>query len=626
MAISGPLEGRTIPVGQDAFRIGRHSDNQLQVLEIDVSRHHCELRRVGDQFTLRDLDSRHGTFVNNTPIRERILGHSDLVTVGRSSLLFMLDDSAEIASFSTTDGGGFVARTTVRVRPDDVALPDLRQLDSSTLPGRARMATELSALLEISTAMHALRSPDELAARLLELALDVIPAERGCVLLAEGDGGMHQAATRETRSKSREPFAASRTITEEVLSEKMGLLANDAETSQRFDDVESIRSAAVRSVLCVPLLSRERALGVLYFDTSSRTALFEQHHLELLTAASRIASLAFDNAFHLEQLRTENRRLREQELDHDIIGESPALAQVLDVVRRVAPTDSTVLILGESGTGKELAARAIHRSSSRCEATFVAINCATLSETLLESELFGHEKGAFTGAVARKVGKIEAANGGTLFLDEVGELPANLQAKLLRVLQQREFDRVGGTKPIRVDVRVIAATNRDLAQAMREHEFREDLFYRLNVISFTMPPLRERRDDIPLLARHFARLHSDRLNRHVTGLLPETRRALMAYDWPGNVRELGNAVERAIVLGEDELIRPEDLPDEVLEGGGTVESDYQTALLETKKRLIREAFEKGGDDYATAARILGIHVNSLHRLIRHLGIKEELGK
>ena len=218
-------------------------------------------------------------------------------------------------------------------------------------------------------------------------------------------------------------------------------------------------------------------------------------------------------------------------------------------IGRVAPSDSTVLITGESGTGKELVARAIHSNSPRAERPFVAINCAAITETLLESELFGHERGAFTGAIAQKKGRLETADGGTVLLDEIGELSPALQAKLLRVLQEREFERVGGTRSIAVDFRLVAATNRDLEQAIAAGTFRRDLYYRLNVVSLAVPPLRERPEDIPLLANHFARRHAANMKRRVTGVSPEALACLMAYDWPGNVRELENAIERAVVLG-----------------------------------------------------------------------------
>jgi transcriptional regulator with GAF, ATPase, and Fis domain len=305
------------------------------------------------------------------------------------------------------------------------------------------------------------------------------------------------------------------------------------------------------------------------------------------------------------------------------------MAAVLGFVAKVAPTDSTVLITGESGTGKELVARALHQNSPRAARPFVAINCAALAETLLESEMFGHERGAFTGAVLQKKGKIEVADGGTLFLDEVGELAPPLQAKLLRVLQEHVFERVGGTRPIKVDVRLITATNRDLKEMTRTGGFREDLFYRINVVALEVPTLRERREDIPLLARYFASKYGERCNRRVAGITSGALDCLVSYQWPGNVRELENAIERAVVLGSGEMIRPEDLPESVLEAeprGGPSVTRYHEALQETKKQLIVKAFKEAGGNYVETARLLDVHPNYLHRLIRNMDLKGLLRK
>ncbi len=419
----------------------------------------------------------------------------------------------------------------------------------------------------------------------------------------------------------------SRAVTRQVWRDRVALLARDVRQTDDLSDSDSLEAESVHSLLCVPLVRVDQLLGALYFDTR-RPPGFTERHLELAAAAAVNAALALDNARHVTWLRSENRRLRDQQLEHDLVGESAAMQKALKLLTRVAPADSTVLLRGESGTGKELAAQAIHRGSRRAEGPFVAINCATLSETLLESELFGHEKGAFTGAAARKLGKLEAAHGGTLFLDEMGEIPPPLQARLLRVLQERTFERVGGTRPIAVDLRLVAATNRDLEAAIRGGQFREDLYYRLNVITVTLPPLRERQGDVALLARYFTSRLGRRLGRAVIGPAPETLALLEAYPWPGNVRQLANVIERAVVLGDDELIHPEDLPEEILEAGRPPASitlgKYHLTLTATKKALIRDAFARAGGDYGGAAEILGVHVNSLHRLIRNLGLKPEL--
>ncbi|MBC7929366.1 MAG: sigma 54-interacting transcriptional regulator, partial [Rubrivivax sp.] len=315
-----------------------------------------------------------------------------------------------------------------------------------------------------------------------------------------------------------------------------------------------------------------------------------------------------------------------------LVGSSQAMRLVKERIGKVARGMAPVLVRGESGTGKELAAQAVHHNSPRRDRAFVAINCAALTETLLESELFGHEKGAFTGALAQKKGKLEVADGGTLFLDEVGEMSPILQAKLLRVLQEREFERVGGTRSIRVDVRVVAATNRDLEDAVRQKGFRQDLYYRLNVVSFEMPALRERKEDIPLLANYFAAKYAAKFKRKVTGLSSQARECLLNYDWPGNVRELENAIERAVVLGTTERVLPEDLPETVLEAeassGATpaTVTKYHDAVRESKKHLLLRALEQSGGSFTEAARLLEVHPNYLHRLISNLNLRPELKK
>jgi two-component system response regulator HydG len=285
-------------------------------------------------------------------------------------------------------------------------------------------------------------------------------------------------------------------------------------------------------------------------------------------------------------------------------------------------------VLGESGTGKELVARAIHDLSPRAHRPFVAINCAALSESLLESELFGHERGAFTGAIAQKKGKLEMAEGGTVFLDEVGELAPGLQAKLLRVLQERTFERVGGTHTIALDIRLIAATNRDLASEEKRGGFRLDLYHRLNVVALKTPPLRERGEDILLLARSFLETAAARCRRRVAGIKAETEKILIRYPWPGNVRELQNAIEHAVILGTSECILPEDLPESVLAAIAPADLPgvYHAALGETRRDCIIRAWQEAGGDHNEAARILGMHPNSLRRLIRHLGLRETLAK
>ena len=389
----------------------------------------------------------------------------------------------------------------------------------------------------------------------------------------------------------------------------------------------SSEARTAESVLCMPLVAVERTIGVLYLIASGPGKQFEEDHVNFLTSVAGIAAVTLENVLALEALRSENRRLQtELDLDGVIVGESNSMRQVEEFISRVANGDSTILIRGESGTGKELVARAIHRNSSRAGKPFVAINCAAIPEALLESELFGHEKGAFTGAIATKKGKLEVAEGGTVFLDEVGELSPPLQAKLLRVLQQREFERVGATRSLKFDARVLTATNKDLEQAIKDREFRQDLYYRLNVVSLVIPPLRERPDDIPLLAIYFAAKYAEKCKRALKGISQEARALLMAYSWPGNVRELENAIEHAMVLGLTDEILPDDLPAALLETRPAEPSavKYHDRINQLKKQLIIDAVAQTKGNYTEAAKLLGLHPNYLHRLIRNLDIKADL--
>jgi len=366
------------------------------------------------------------------------------------------------------------------------------------------------------------------------------------------------------------------------------------------------------------------ALGAIYLETGVPEDLFDEAHLQVMTAVGSIAALALENLRHWERLKEENQALRaEVNLEYNMVGVSARMKEVFEFVRRVAATVATVLVEGESGTGKELVARAIHRNSKRAENPFVAINCAAIAENLLESELFGHEKGAFTGAAAQKKGRIEMAEGGTLFLDEVSELAPELQAKLLRVLQEREFERVGGTRAIPLDTRLIAATNKKLSEAIESGEFRKDLYYRLNVVTLTMPALRDRTEDIPQLAEHFLSKASRKCKTRMKSLSEEAKACLSKYDWPGNVRELENAIERAVVLGSGNVVLPEDLPETILEAGvlSGGSAKYHRSMKETKRQMIAQALQHAHGSYLDAAKSLGIHPNSLLRLMRNLNVK-----
>ena len=631
-AISGPAErlsapgvtaGRTFRIDGDRFVIGRHDDCDLRIASAEISRRHCEiLRDPRGRFVLRDLGSRHGTSVNGRATHDRELEHSDLITLGNHALLFLLDAAED--PISESPAGVSLAR-----KPTHSLHLDPARFEAA-LPVQARLGRELHALLRLAMGLRETSELETLAERLLDAALETLPAERGAVLLREP--GLERPSVLAERGDPTERGKGGdldRELIDGVLAEGVTLCR------PRVAEAETpAATGATGSLLAAPLTDAEdQPLGLLYLDR--RAADFDDGQLELAGAFVAVASLAFQNALHLRWLRRENQRLRdEQAAGHDILGESAAMRRVFDLIARVAKTDSTVLIHGESGTGKELVARAIHRASARCEGPFIAVNCATLSENLVESELFGHERGAFTGAAARKIGKMEAAGGGTLFLDEVAEIPIGLQAKLLRALQEREIERLGGVRPIPVDVRVLAASHRDLRQAVADGGFRQDLYFRLKVITCDLPPLRERREDIPLLAAHFAALHGRKLGLPALGVTPAARRCLLAYDWPGNVRELANCIEHAVVLGDGERIRREDLPEEVIAAAvvdppsdpAAAKDDFQVALAAFKRQLVLDAWRESGEDYARTAERLGIHVNSLHRIVRDLGLKAALGR
>ena len=590
IATDGPLRGQRFELGETVTGIGRISLNEIAIPNLSVSRQHCTIERTGERFMIRDLESHNGTFVNGQPVRIHYLRDGDRIAVGECTFQFH----------------------TSRVDPTSESNVAQRGEAMTVVSFNAPLAREASALLRVSEvarltqALYLARDEGqrmEAEAELFRAVLELIPAERGAVLLVQEDGttgllGKHAAP---------EPFELDDPVRERVLGGRETVTGSNENGAW----------------IAAPLTSRDTALGLIWLGGGpSRRFLDSDYHM--IRAASGIMALAIENARRVENLESENRRLRlEISPESSIVGDGPQMQKVFRFIAKVAPGNSTVLIRGESGTGKELVARAIHRNSPRTDGPFQAINCAALTETLLESELFGYEKGAFTGAAQQRKGRIEVASGGTLFLDEIGELAPTLQAKLLRVLQEHEFERVGGTKAIHVDIRLVAATNRDLEAAIKDGIFRRDLYYRLNVVSVELPPLRERRDDIPALAMWFAEKYGRGAGRRVNGISREARDCLLSYSWPGNVRELENAIERAVVLGSTDLITPDDLPEAVLEGGGAGElpGSYHATIKHTKKRLIQDALDKAGGNFTEAARLLGVHPNYLHRLATNLQMR-----
>ena len=628
--LSGPLKESTIPLPEGEITVGREASNGIAIADPSVSRRHCLISYREGKFQVRDLESRNGTHVNRTAVAEQCLEHGDEIVTGDSSFLFLLEDEgAAVVGTGRVEfeDAQFNAETTIIHPRDAVYLQPDRLLRE--LPASSRVARNLNALLKISRIVHAIRSLEELQGQLLDLIFEVAPAGRGAILLSDSEGHQFNSLFARTRQPGQTQLVkVSRTIARQVLEQGIAILGSDVAGSDDLREVESLAVAQVRSLLCVPLTVFQRVIGCIYLDSDSVTDRLHEEHLQLVTAIAGISAVALDNARRLQWLEQENERLTvEVSLERSLVGDGARMKEVYQFIKRVAPTDSTVLIEGESGTGKELAARALHRNSPRASKPFVTINCAAIPETLLESDLFGHERGAFTGAAIQKKGRLEVADEGVVFLDEIGELAPALQAKLLRVLQEREFERVGGTHPIKLDIRLIAATNCNLEEAQRAGRFRQDLYYRLNVLKITMPALRDRREDIPMLARHFVQKHAKRCKVKARPISREALSRLVNHDWPGNVRELENAIERALVLGSSEMILPEDLPESLLEhipAPEMTEAKYHAAVKELKKQLILDAVEQTQGSYADAARILGVHPNYLHRLIRNLELKESL--
>ncbi len=463
------------------------------------------------------------------------------------------------------------------------------------------------ALLEISELINSIQELDILLEKVMDIAIDTLQAERGFLLLKQGED-FSNIMVHVTRNISEANISkltnAPTSIVNEVLKKGETILSYDALEDKRFSGSESVVFQKIRSVACVPLKRKNSILGAIYVDNFSKVGRFTKESVDFLAAFANQAAIAIENARFYNRLKTENLELKKQlprtQRFPEIIGQSKKMKEVFDIISSVLDSDVTVLIEGESGTGKELVARAIHSQGKRRNFPFLAFFCGALSENLLESELFGHKKGAFTGATSDKKGLFEIADHGTLFLDEIGDVSLGTQTKLLRVLQEGEIKPVGDNQIRKVDVRIISATNKTLSEEVKKGNFREDLFYRLNVITIKMPPLRERRDDIPLLAKHFLKKYG---GSKIQGFTSAALDAMFHYRWPGNVRELENTIQRAVVLCKSDIIDAHDLKlpkddEELIEVGMT--------LKDFTRKLVLKTLEETGGNRTRAAEILGV--------------------
>ena len=623
ISISGPLKGSSFAITAE-ISIGREGTNAIALRDTEVSRRHCILKQQEGQFLVVDLNSRNGTIVNGVPVKERMLEEGDRISIGKSDFLFVTKETEPTPDVSLTEPFDFVSLSTTQLKLENsiYLLPE-KVLARSSL--NARISRSLNALLKISKVIHTISGADALLQKLMDLLFETFPADHAGLALLDRSERIASACVYDRQTGIQPNAGVSQTVINEILRRRDAILSNDLMELTSSTPGKSLKDIRLTSILAVPLFLFEHLYGVLYLGRRDTQSGFEEDDLHLLAAISAIAVFAIEKNRRLDWLEDENDRLRSEiEIEHSMIGESPSMQKLYQMIARVAPVNTTVFITGDSGTGKELVARAIHKNSPRGDHPFVAINCAALTETLLESELFGHEKGAFTGAIGLKKGKLEIANGGTVFLDEIGELSAGLQSKLLRVLQEREFDRVGGTRPIQMDVRFMAATNRDIQEAMKAGTFREDLYFRLNVVSIKLPSLRERREDIPLLAIYFVSKYAAQIKRGRIGISGQARDVLMRYDWPGNVRELENAMEYAVVMATTDSIEVENLPESVIAAdtrSGDSETTFHQAVIQAKREIIRLALDRADGNFSDAARALGIHPNNFHRLLRSLHLK-----
>jgi transcriptional regulator with GAF, ATPase, and Fis domain len=678
-----------IELTRSVISIGRAVDNDIRLTSALVSRHHCRIETGAEGSWVVDLGSANGTSVNGSKVTRRLLEAGDRVQVGAARILLDAGEDGEPPSPLDTQS--------VSLEPD-LSPVGLRTMTGDGKEGRddlvvfARISRELSRETEI----------DKLLRLIVDAAVGLVGGERGFLLLSAGaradgvrsdgasgarrdpataaaEAGVSGMTIRLARSFDRAdiPLPSSRVslgIAGQVLRSGRPLLSIDAGNDERFSDMQSVEDLKLRSVMCLPIRIEDRVDGVLYVDNRLQRGAFSQENLDFVELLANQAAIAIRNTRLLAELRDQNgrlvesrkqierlngelgRRVRDQDSElavvraelgrergrydySSIVGASDAMRNVFRQLDRIIDSDLPVLIQGSSGTGKELIARAIHFNGARSGKSFVTENCAALPDTLLESELFGHMRGAFTGAHRRKTGLLEQADGGTLFLDEIGDMSAEMQKKLLRVLQEGEFRPVGSDHRIQVNVRLLAASNRDLADLVREGKFREDLFYRVHVLTVSLPQLRERRDDVPLLAEHLLARAAREAGKPAPELTPDVLAALLAYDWPGNVRELENEMRRLVVLAGSEA-RPEHLssavierrslfapstttaasPDEIrIESAGGA-ADIRAAVADLERRSIETALARARGNKSKAAADLGISRFALQRKLDKYGI------
>ncbi|MCK6536230.1 MAG: sigma 54-interacting transcriptional regulator [Polyangiaceae bacterium] len=642
--LNGGSKGRVLEPEGDVIRIGRSQSNELELSEAHVSAEHARLVVGAERVTLEDLRSTNGT---------AIVRGSQRIVLGDSTSLRTVLESGDVLELGGTVDEGTHVRIELGAEREPAHVVSIRPI--AELPGVTaspeRNTGVLATLFRVEKAIGGAPDLDGVLIAVADAALELVPTATHATLVLRDDidaetdrdeAGYVPVLTRVRGAAGRGeappgPVAVTRSVFRKVVRERAAVLAADA-PSESFSS-ESLLGASIRSTIGVPLWKGDEILGVVQVDNRATPGMFDSADLEALGVLAASSSLAIANARLVrrlraaeEQLQKENTFLKGRERAKssgatEIIGQSRAMRDLLTQLDKVVDTRVTVLIEGETGTGKELIASAVHYRSRRRGKLFVAQNCAALPENLLESELFGHKRGSFTGATEEKRGLFDVADGGTLFLDEVTEMPLALQAKLLRVLQEGEIRPVGATHTKIVDVRIVAACNRNLEKEVEGGRFRQDLYYRLKVFPIRVPPLRERRDDVPLLAGHFLQKYSREVGRPVAGFAQGTMELLMSYEWPGNVRELENEVQRLVIqVDAGAFITPDLLSPRVrqmeatIAHAGAVKGTLKEMVEQVEKYFILETLREHGNNKTSAAKTLGITREGLHKKLKQLGI------
>ncbi|RLB64389.1 MAG: Fis family transcriptional regulator [Deltaproteobacteria bacterium] len=602
---------RLYSVHKPVTTVGKAAGNDVVITGEGVMPNHIQIAFDGRDFVVEELKRKGSMTINGKKKRRARLVHGDRIKLGAAELSFSI--FAE-------------ALKKRRKQPDEETLTQSTVLGTHEVAGVRKLFSFSEKLIKIGNL-------DDLLGTMLDDVIELTNAQKGFVLLLEstlpseadrqtgGDDGDRKWVVRAARNVAKTAIAdgdggISDSIVQKVIATSKPLIVSDAVTDTTFGKSESVVALQLSSVMCAPLVAQCEAIGALYVGNDKVKELFRKPQLDLLSIFASQASLILQNAMLLAALREDKAKLENELRDKrfgEIIGACASIREVFRKLEKVAATDISVLITGDTGTGKELVAREIHRRSTRLNGPFVTINCGAIPENLIESELFGHVRGAFTGAVMDRPGKFHVANGGTLFLDEIGELPLNLQVKLLRVLQERVVMRVGSSKPEKIDIRIVAATNRDLDEMVRTRTFREDLYYRLNVVNLWLPPLRERGDDVLIIAKMLLSKYAEEFNSPVRGFAPAAIAAIKKYAWPGNIRQLQNRIKKALVLCESKLLSPDDL-----DLGATADIGIlplEKAKEDFQRRYVLEVLERNNGNRTQTARDLGVDPRTIFRYL-----------